>query len=370
MATWLESTGQTYIARAPDSAALSIVGDIDLRMVAKAVDWTPTVDGRFFAKRTSLDASQHEWHFTNLSGATRRLDFGWRNAAATLLSHQMTGVHSGVDGEWLSVRVTLDVDDGAGNRVCTFYEKAAAGPDADIDTSTGWTQLQQFTVAGTTDIRGTVATFVEIGSENNGVGGRFVGGVGRGQIRDGINGTVVASPDFTALTAGATSYTDTQGNVWTFGTSGITIGEEAQIARPAVDVSVGSWLTHTGASTNLFATIDEASPDDSDYIRSPTDPVNAPVVVKLGPLTDPAISTGHIFRYRYGKSGSATIDIVAQLRQGYTNEGSPGTLIASATHTNVSATLTTAALTLTGGEADAITNYGDLYLRFVANKTA
>jgi hypothetical protein len=58
-----------------------------------------------------------------------------------------------------------------------------------------------------------------------------------------------------------------------------------------------------------------------------------------------------------------------QLRQGYTNEGSPGTLIASAQHNNIPGNAWTAgSFNLSAGEADSITDYSDLYLRFVANK--
>jgi hypothetical protein len=50
------------------------------------------------------------------------------------------------------------------------------------------------------------------------------------------------------------------------------------------------------------------------------------------------------------------------------NEGTPGTQIAQWTHTAIAETITAAAQTLSGAEADAITDYTDLYLRFVGNQ--
>jgi hypothetical protein len=377
MATWLETNGTAGVASCPDSAGLSIVGDIDLRILCKVPDWSPAVAYMFMCKRHSSDSATGEWQWSNDAdtGGTgvRFVRWRWFDSVGTNVTN-VSGTFGGAaaDGEWLAHRFFFDVDDGAGNRVLTWQYKIASGPTEDIATSSGWTNAgTPVTTAGTTNIRGTAANLVEIGSQNSGTTSLMASGsaVAKALILNGIAGTTVGSPDFTALTAGQTSYTDAQGNVWTF-SSGVTVATEAQFARPTSDAHAGSWLTDTGAATNLFATIDETTASDADYIRSPTDPSNAPVVVKIGAITDPASSTGHIFRYRYLKSGTATIDLVAQLRQGYVSEGSPGTLIASASHTNISASATTAALTLTGGEADAITNYGDLYFRFVANKTA
>lgn len=143
-----------------------------------------------------------------------------------------------------------------------------------------------------------------------------------------------------------------------------------QYGRPSADTSIGTYTDQVGGATNIYTTIDEVAADDADYIRSVAAPANAPYVCALSTLEDPVSSTGHIVRYRYAKdaSGGAQIDLTVQLRQGYVNEGTPGTLIASWSHTNISNTFTTAAQTLSGAEADAITNYGSLFLRFVSNQ--
>jgi hypothetical protein len=93
-------------------------------------------------------------------------------------------------------------------------------------------------------------------------------------------------------------------------------------------------------------------------------------VCSLTTIEDPVSSTGHVVRYRYRKSAAAgaAIDLIVQLRQGYTGEGAMGTLIASATHADISDTATSSNFTLSGAEADSITNYADLALRFVFNQ--
>lgn len=144
----------------------------------------------------------------------------------------------------------------------------------------------------------------------------------------------------------------------------------AQFGRPSTDTTRDNWEEDDGTTTAIFDQIDESIIDDADYIRTGLAPTNDVYVTKFTTLEDPISSTGHIIRYRYAKSaaGGAQIDITVELRQGYVNEGAQGTLIKQWVHTNVSETLTTAAQTLSGAEADAITDYTDLYLRVVANQ--
>lgn len=137
----------------------------------------------------------------------------------------------------------------------------------------------------------------------------------------------------------------------------------AQFGRPEADIT--AWASGT------FADIDETVANDADYVSSDTAPANDPYVTRLSDMEDPVSSTGHIVRYRYRKNsaGGAQIDLTVQLRQGYVNEGTPGTLIATlGTHTNVSDTWTAGSYTLSGAEADAITDYTSLFVRFVANQ--
>ena len=144
----------------------------------------------------------------------------------------------------------------------------------------------------------------------------------------------------------------------------------AQFARPTTDTTRDNWEEDDGTTTNIFDQIDESSFDDADFIRTGLAPTSDVYVTELTNLEDPVSSSGHVIRYRYAKdaAGGAQIDLTVQLRQGYTNEGSPGTLIKEWTHTNIGETFTAAAQTLSAGEADSITDYTSLFLRFVANQ--
>lgn len=140
-----------------------------------------------------------------------------------------------------------------------------------------------------------------------------------------------------------------------------------QFARPDADTTLGNYTDQGGGTTNIFQTIDEVSPSDADFIRTPTSPVNEVYVCRLSDVTDPVSSTGHTMRMRTSTDQDAqeVLSFIQQLRQGYVNEGSPGTLIASQTRSAISSTTwTTSSYTLSGAEADAITDYTALFFRF------
>lgn len=144
-----------------------------------------------------------------------------------------------------------------------------------------------------------------------------------------------------------------------------------QFARPDADTTLGNFQDQAGGTTNIFGSIDEASANDADYIRSPTSPASEVYVCRLSDVTDPVSSSGHTMRMRTSTDLDAqeVLDFTQQLRQGYVNEGSPGTLIASQSRAGVSSSAwTTSSYTLSGAEADAITDYTALFFRFVVNK--
>lgn len=148
----------------------------------------------------------------------------------------------------------------------------------------------------------------------------------------------------------------------------------AQFARPSTDTyNADGWTEDDGTSVNMFQEIDEVSFDDADYVRSALAPTSDVYVTKLTTLNDPVSSTGHIVRWRRRAPvvGGANVKLQVQLRQGYVNEGTLGTLIAERALTSVTDTAFTAdSITLSGSEADAITDYTDLYLRFLAQQEA
>jgi len=146
----------------------------------------------------------------------------------------------------------------------------------------------------------------------------------------------------------------------------------AQFARPSADTNnPDAYTDQGGGSSTIYATIDESVASDSDYIRTVVSPTNDVYVTKLSNVTDPLSSTGHIMRMRTScdQDAQETLDFTLQLRQGYVSEGSPGTLIATLSRAGVSSTTwTDSSYTLSGAEADAITDYTSLYYRLLINK--
>jgi len=124
-----------------------------------------------------------------------------------------------------------------------------------------------------------------------------------------------------------------------------------QYSRPTSDVTAGTWTASTGS--DLFAMLDETTVSDTDYIVTTG---ASTCEVALGSMSDPAVSTGHKVRYRLSATSGG---ITVRLRQGTTT-------IATWTHAPAPSSLTTYEQTLTGGEADSITNYAALKRQFEA----
>lgn len=128
-----------------------------------------------------------------------------------------------------------------------------------------------------------------------------------------------------------------------------------QKLAPVSDVSAGSWTPSSG--TDLYAMLDETAASDTDYIAA-TSATTCTLALASG--SDPASSTGHILRYRL-PPGSGTVSVA--LKQGTTTIASWGP------HTLIGTTAQTFAQTLTGGEADSITDYSALRVEFTSALT-
>jgi hypothetical protein len=142
-----------------------------------------------------------------------------------------------------------------------------------------------------------------------------------------------------------------------------------QYLRPTADSVVGAYTTQAAGTTDLYQTIDETTASDADYVQSALAPSSAVYRFKLGTGTDPSSSTGHVIRWRVGKSPSdgQVINATIRIYQGGGNSAGAGTLIKTATRNGVTS-FTTYEETLSGGEADTITNYADLYGEIVATQ--
>ena len=135
-----------------------------------------------------------------------------------------------------------------------------------------------------------------------------------------------------------------------------------QYAYPVSDISPGSWTTDTGATTNLYAAIDEVTRNDADYIKSPNNLSPDECEVAIGSLSDPGTGLGHKIFIVHAATGAGTVDLRVRLVQG-------NTVIAEQTYSAVGGTPTLFMYELSAGEANSITNYGDLRFRFRSTAT-
>lgn len=132
----------------------------------------------------------------------------------------------------------------------------------------------------------------------------------------------------------------------------------AQFARPDSDA------TNTG--NGGFADIDESVASDADFWFGDNNQADE-LEVSLSNVGDPLSSSGHTFRYRIAKTNAGVVDgtgnavtVTARLLQGATQ-------IATDTAKTADGTWTQYSLTLSGAEADAITDYTDFRLEFVTS---
>ena len=145
-----------------------------------------------------------------------------------------------------------------------------------------------------------------------------------------------------------------------------------QYARPVADLVKGNWEDNANSSANIYQAIDESALSTADWARSTAAPSNDDFVVQLtSTIQDPLSSAGHILRYTIKKdsSGGAQIDAEVKLCINFVSTGSPGTVISSYSHTNLSASAwSSQAQTLSAAQADAITAYSSMALWFRANQ--
>lgn len=190
-----------HIAATPDSAPLSVTGDIDIRVYMTLSTWSPASEHQLVSKRNGPSFQGYQFRIIG-GGSGGTPTIGWDDAGGS--SHSATatadlGDFADDSTHW--VRVTLDVDNGAAGRDANFYTS---------DDGVTWTQVgSTVTQAGTTSIKNT-ADDVWVGGFSN--ADSVLHNV---EILNGIGGTLVGNPDFAAQAVGTTSFTDGHGNTWT-----------------------------------------------------------------------------------------------------------------------------------------------------------
>lgn len=194
----LDGTTAAY-ARTPDVAALDITGDLDIRAEA-TLDWYATSVQTLIGKWVSATAQRS--YLLRLEAGLLTLNWS-TNGTAFLFAQQVLPAMP----RRAAVRATLDVDNGSGGWTATFYwAETMAGP---------WNQIGlPVTVAGVTNVYAGTAP-LEVAPVQGTGWAPARGRVHRAEVRSGIGGTVVASPDMRALAEGTTSWADSAGRTWT-----------------------------------------------------------------------------------------------------------------------------------------------------------
>jgi hypothetical protein len=234
--TYLYLPGVTSnMATSPDSAALSITGDLDLRVKVALDDWTPAANTIVISKAQTLSTLSY-----SLAVQTDgKLNFLASTNGSTWGTNAVSSVATGVaDGATKWIRATFDVDNGAGGRDVQFFTS---------DDGTNWTQLgTTITTAGTFSIIDN-SSQLEIGSAVAGSNSLSRGKFFRAQVRNGINGTVAFDANFeSSITSlNQASFTESSANAAT-----VTINRSGSAYRSA-GITTAGYL-YPGA-TNTFA---------------------------------------------------------------------------------------------------------------------
>lgn len=196
-------TGANY-ASAPSTSALNINGDIDIRIFVSINDVT-IVPQYMFGKwgATGVNAS-YLFAFESIGN---RLAFFYSTNGTTNTTVAQSTVSAGiVNYQKVWLRATMDVDDGAGNNVVTFYKSS--------DGIT-WTTIQTITTAGVATIGSSTAPLYINGYNGNASSQGLSGNVYRAQVYNGINGTLAFDANFATASRGASSFTESSANAAT-----------------------------------------------------------------------------------------------------------------------------------------------------------
>lgn len=194
----------------PDHASLDITADLDLRFEIGDMFGATNVNRSILSKWPGGASNLGYEHRYNGFGFE---EFVWSPTGGTTTLTDTSAIFSG--GSNMIGRFTIDVVNGS-DRVLTWYLAGVTPGLGAPDFVTGpWIVRQQKTVAGNTSINANTAP-LRIGARADGTGtNAFNGRISRVQLRNGIDGTIVANPDFRFLAPGTTSFNDSTGKTWT-----------------------------------------------------------------------------------------------------------------------------------------------------------
>lgn len=224
-------------ASTPDTAALDITGDIDIRAVIAFPDYstggTPTIVGKY----VSSGAQRSYWFRVSATGQLTFV-FSPDGTNTTTRNSDITLYDAGYsDGELIAVRVTRA--SATGNILFYTGNDPVLQPDA-------WEPMGG-TVASPSGTMFASTAPLEVGAVNVGTGDRATGTVVMAQVRSAINGTIVANPNFADNATGTTSFADSTGKTWTVSSPATILGNDQ--AWGSADTGQ-LWNLYTDSSTD------------------------------------------------------------------------------------------------------------------------
>lgn len=243
---WLYVTGGagSYMST-PDDVSIDVTGDIDVRAFCGLPDWTPATNMCVIGKYTT-GGNQRSWFFAVYPGGVMR--FVWSSDGTSGGAHTFnSSALNFTDDTAHWIRVTRDAATGD----VTFYTSV----DGYIWTQHGAVQ------AGTAGSMFNSSAALTVGGRSDGE--ILTGKVYYAELRSGIDGTVVANPNFRNAGTGATSFVDTAGRTWTINGTAmnqrLVIGGSVGYATDPVLIC-STFIPTTLSGTVFFAMrIDETS---------------------------------------------------------------------------------------------------------------
>jgi hypothetical protein len=262
----------------PDSAALTVTGDLDLRVEVALDDW---VRSSHIAARYLSAGENRAWAL--LLGGTGQLAFYWSpdgTLPSRLLQFSTVPVPA-YSGQRLALRVTLDVNNGSGVYEVRFY----TGRTVD---DTEWNLLGAPVPGAATTSVFDGTSGIEFGDSASLTENALSGKVYALKLLNGINGATAVSMKVAAGTPGGTTLTGLTGETWTVAGAAALTNKHVRVLGevtawpPTRDISLkDNWVSITAAG--VMRRMDAGNkPTDSALLRY----IKAHNPIECWPLTD------------------------------------------------------------------------------------
>lgn len=212
----------------PDHASLDLTGDLDLRWEGEA-NWYAAGAQMLIGK---WDVAGNRSYHLRLQDGSLVLHVATDGTVGFFASRPLPALP-----RHAALRGTLDADNGAGSSVWRLYwAPSLDGP---------WTQVADEVLLAPLTVFSSTAPLTIAPEQDDSIATRrpVAGRCYRAEVRNGIDGTVVASPDFTAQAAGTTSFADAAGRTWTVSGTAV-IRDRQDLIVVEVPEWPQSWQPH------------------------------------------------------------------------------------------------------------------------------